>query len=407
MSEKIRVVVTGMAVCSPLGLTVDSFWNNSLSGQSGVDRIENFSVNPGYSNVAGMVKGFHPETLFSVVGKGVPEDRVFLFADYCIGLALQDAGIDEEERGETGLCLSSAIGQMSLMESHFTKNPGQRERLAAFSFNSLAGRLATKHGLKGGHMIIPTGCVGGCDSVSYGFHNVRNGVCRRIVVGASEAPITPLVIAAFGRIGATSVRECPPAEASCPFDSERDGFAIAEGAAILVLESEASALARGCAILAEIKGSGSVNSGYHMTDLHPSGDAIAASCGLALADAGLKPGDIDFINAHGSSTPQNDNAESAAIVGLFGRRTADIPVTSIKSQVGHALSAANAIELVSTIKAINTSMIPPTINLKRQDPSCPISVVGNHCASHRIRHSLKISSGFSGIHTAVVVSHYG
>jgi 3-oxoacyl-(acyl-carrier-protein) synthase len=248
--------------------------------------------------------------------------------------------------------------------------------------------------------------VGGCDAVSYGADMIRSGRCERAVVGAAEAPITPLVVAAFGRIRANSVRTCDPREASCPFDKRRDGFVLAEGAAMLLLESEAAARERGATIYAEILGSGSVNNCYHMTDIHPDGEAIAESCRRALRNAQLDASAIEFINAHGSSTPQNDVAESAAFLKIFGRKLDEIPVTSLKSQCGHALSAANAIEMISTIQSIRGSRIPPTINLENQDPACPLNVVARRSESHRIRHALKVSSGFSGIHTALILSAY-
>jgi 3-oxoacyl-(acyl-carrier-protein) synthase len=275
-----------------------------------------------------------------------------------------------------------------------------------FSFNSLAGRIAERQGLKGGHLLIPTGCVGGCDSISYGYRLIKAGLADRVVVGAAEAPLTPLVVAAFGRIGATSTRNCAPQQASCPFDQRRDGFVLAEGGAMFLLEADQLASSRRARILAELSGCGSVNNCLHMTDIDPGGEAIAESCRRALEDAKVEVSEIDFVNSHGSSTPQNDVAEVAALKKVFGRKIRDIPITSLKSQIGHALSAANAIEMVSTIQSINHAEIPPTINLETQDPECDVTVVANKKVSHKIRRALKTSSGFSGIHTAVVISQY-
>lgn len=406
MHNSRRVVVTGMGVCTPLGTDVQELWENSLAGKSGVRPIENFKTEPGFTRVGGMALQFEPASIYTPGPKRPNQDRTYLMAAHCIRKALMDSGLsDQESLASCGLFISSAIAEMASMEYAFIDSNPCPPEFERFSFGSLAGRLAASAGLHGGHMLIPTGCVGGCDSIGYGVDMIRSGRFDRVVAGAAEAPITPLVVAAFGRIRANSTRECEPQEASCPFDTRRDGFVLAEGAAMFVLESEDSARARKATILAEVYGSASVNNCFHMTDIHPDGEAIAEVCRLALADASLEPRDIDHINAHGSSTPQNDHAESAAIRKVFGKYTDRIPITSLKSQCGHALSAANAIEMVSTICSIRQAEIPPTINLRNQDPACQVTVVDRR-EHHRIRHALKVSSGFSGIHTAVVISEY-
>jgi 3-oxoacyl-(acyl-carrier-protein) synthase len=396
-----------MGVCAPLGISLDEFWVNSVRGTPCVAPIPNFAIDEGFTRVAAMVAEFEPDSIYRPRERPPERDRVFLMARHCIDEALEDARLaDLEQLATCGLFLSSAIGQMGSMESAYVGDARERHRLfEKFSFGALVGSLALETRLGGGHLLMPTGCVGGCDAMSYGAAMVRAGRCDRVVVGAAEAPITPLVVAAFGRIRANSTRPCDPREASCPFDERRDGFVLAEGAAMFVLESEAAARERGARIYAEIGGSGSVNNCQHMTDINPDGEAIAASIRLALKNTRLDPSAIDFINAHGSSTPQNDVAESAAFAEVFGRSLPDIPVTSLKSQCGHALAAANAIEMVSTIQSITCGHIPPTINLQQQDRACCVSVV-SRAASHPIRHALKVSSGFSGIHTAVVLSAY-
>jgi 3-oxoacyl-(acyl-carrier-protein) synthase len=408
MRKQQRVVVTGMGVCAPLGTSLDEFWANGLRGTPCIAPLTNFRIDEGFTRVAAMVGEFEPQSIYRVGQQPPEDDRVFLMAKHCIEQALGDAGLSEPEYLATcGLFISSAIGQMGSMESFFICEPRDRQRLLEkFSFGTLVGKLARAARLGGGHLLMPTGCVGGCDAVSYGAAMIQSGRCERVVVGAAEAPITPLVVAAFGRIRANSTRPCDPREASCPFDKRRDGFVLAEGAAMFVLESEAAAQERAARVYAEIGGSGSVNNCRHMTDIDPDGDAIAQACRLALAHARLDPKAIDFINAHGSSTPQNDVAESAAFAQVFGRTLSDIPVTSLKSQSGHALAAANAIEMVSTIQSIRNARIPPTINLEHQDPACHVNVVTGHSQSHPIRHALKVSSGFSGIHTALVISAY-
>jgi 3-oxoacyl-(acyl-carrier-protein) synthase len=408
MGKKQRVVVTGMGVCAPLGTSLDEFWANGLRGTPCVAPIPNFEVGDGFTRVAAMVPDFEPDSIYRPGQRPPQDDRVFLMARYCITKALENAQLSDPEHLATcGLFLSSAIGQMGSMESAFVCDPSERQRLyEKFSFGALVGTLARASNLGGGHLLMPTGCVGGCDALSYGAAMIQAGRCDRVVVGAAEAPITPLVVAAFGRIRANSTRPCDPREASCPFDKRRDGFVLAEGAAMFVLESEVAARGRAAKIYVEIGGSGSVNNCQHMTNINPDGDAIAASIRLSLKHTGLDPKSIDFINAHGSSTPQNDIAESAAFAQVFGRSLADIPVTSLKSQCGHALAAANAIEMVNTIQSISRGQIVPTINLEQQDPECRVTVVSGRSRSHRIRHALKVSSGFSGIHSAVVLSEY-
>jgi 3-oxoacyl-(acyl-carrier-protein) synthase len=404
-----RVVITGISVCCPNGQDVETFWNNSLTGKSGVVKLDTFPIQRGYGRAAGVVKGFRSETLFRP-GRPVDwPDRAQRMAEHCVRLILEAAGLKEKQVETCAFYLSSAIGQMGSMEQFFSaqeRKVGSPEDRGIFSFNSLPGRIATQFGLRGGHLLLPTGCVGGCDSVAYGYRLIKSGSVRRAIVGAVEAPLTPLVVAAFGRISATSKRDCAPHEASCPFDQRRDGFVLAEGAAMLVLEPEWAAVSRGAKILGEVSGCGSLNNCFHMTDINPDGESIAEACRLALLDAKVDCSEIDFVNSHGSSTPQNDLAESAALRKVFGKRIWDIPVTSLKSQIGHALSAANAIEIVSTVKSINHSEIPPTINVEQQDPDCGVTLVANKRASHRIRKALKISSGFSGIHTALILSEY-
>lgn len=410
-----KVVVTGVSVCTPNGIGVKDFEKNSLRGVSGCDFIRNFDVPDGFGKAAGIIKNFYPETLFDYdKNYDLDNDRLQLLAEFCIDEALQNANLifEKNKRKNISLYLSSAIGQMITMEKIFIKKNIKKENInnqamKSFSFINLVNYLGKKFNINGVSTLIPTGCVGGCDAIGYAVNAIRSGKLECIITGAIESPITPLVVAAFGQIRANSVRKCNPTESSCPFDIQRDGFVLGEGAGILVLESEKSALERSAPILAEIKGVGSVNNCFHMTDINPDGKSIALSCRLAFNDANLSPNDISYINAHGSSTPQNDAAESNAFHDLFDRKLIEnIPVTSIKSQIGHALSAANAIEIVSVVQSINNQRIPPTINLKKKDPKCNINVITEKLYKHDINNVLKTSSGFSGIHTALIVGKY-
>ena len=233
---------------------------------------------------------------------------------------------------------------------------------------------------------------------------MRAGDVDVAVTGAAEAPITPLVVAAFAKVGATSLRNSQPQQASRPFDMDRDGFVLAEGSGMLIIEELDHARRRGAEILAELRGYGTVNNYYHMTDIPEDGLRIAKSAELAMLDAGVSPDEVDAINAHGSSTRQNDVAESNAYWHLFGSRAAEIPVTSLKSQIGHPLSASNSVEVVASILSLRTGVIPPTINLQHQDPRCRLDVVGNVAREANVRCLLKTSSGFSGIHSSLVIA---
>lgn len=416
---KNRVVVTGISVCAPNGVGVAAFERNIIEGVSGCRRITSFKVPGKSSDIAGIIDNFKPDTLFSMERAAhfddTKQNRLYLLAEYCIEEALSAAQLltSQDRRDKRiGLSLATAIGPMAAMEYFYIQNNilkcqrHSKNISSVFSFGNIGRELKDTFCIDGSQIIIPTGCVGGCDAVTYAVNMIREGRETCVIAGAVEAPITPLVVGAFSKINATSTRDCEPSQASCPFDTNRDGFVLAEGCGILILESESHARKRGVPILAEIKGAGSVNNCFHMTDISVEGNYIEKSCRLALDDAHLKVDAIDYINAHGSSTPQNDLSEAIAFNQLFEKRTQDIPVTSIKSQIGHALSAANAIELVSVVQTLQHKKIPPTINQVTQDQNCHLNIVRNKSIEHDVIHVLKTSSGFSGIHTAVVVSQY-
>ncbi|WP_437957071.1 beta-ketoacyl-[acyl-carrier-protein] synthase family protein [Sorangium sp. So ce119] len=416
MRSRSRVVVTGMGAVTPIGVGVGAFWERCVQGTSGVQRIREFPIPEGRSAIAGIVDGFDAPA-------GV--DRSLAFALAAGREATRAAGIEAPksaaEADARSVHISTAIAQIGEMEREFVRQSkgrrdpigavpaapsaaaGDARALRAFQFNTVASALHAELGFSGGCTTIPTGCTGGLDAIGYAMQAIRDGEADLVVTGATEAPITPLVVAAFGMIGATSLRNAEPERASRPFDVDRDGFVLAEGCALLVLESLEHARARGATILAEVAGYGSVNNCYHMTDIPEAGEQIAESAVRALADAGVSADRIDAINAHGSSTPQNDVAETQAYHRLFGPRAERIPVTSIKSQIGHPLSASNAIEVVSVVQSLVTGIVPPTINHDRRDPRCALDVVGNVARETRPTCVLKTSSGFSGIHSSLVI----
>jgi 3-oxoacyl-(acyl-carrier-protein) synthase len=410
MEEKI--VVTGLGTVNPLGKNVPEFWKNCLSGISGVQNIAQlfrFPIPPHMSQIAGVVP-----IPFQDEGGGV-QQRNLLFTEMAMLEALQDAQLLNTSYIEkAGVFLATAIAEIALMEWSFDQYKlgiGHVDFIptdspyfeGSFFFNNIAQKMALKYGMKGGSVTIATGCTGGNDAIGYALHRIRSGHVDIAIAGATEAPITPLVITAFNKIGATSKRNHAPTKASRPFDRHRDGFVLAEGCGILILERYSHAKKRGAPIYAEIKGTASINNCYHMTDIPQDGASVAKACRLAMEDAKIVPSQVDYINAHGSSTSQNDVAESNAFHLVFGPQAEEIPVTSLKSQFGHALSAANSLEVISVVLSIRDQIIPPTINLEEKDPACRLQVVANQALKSPVTTILKTSSGFSGIHSSLIL----
>jgi len=411
-----RVVVTGMSLLTPIGLNLSAFWKNSIEGVSGVGLIDWFNIPDHMSKIAGIIRDFQPDSL-STFENPSPLDRALLFAIEATKNALTHANYSDLK--ECSIYLSSAVAQLTQMESTFyveTKKASEPLKpltkagipnYKSFLFNQLTCQLKKHFSFKGRNMLMPTGCAGGLDAIAHAMNAIRQGKAEVVITGATEAPITPLVVAAFSKIGATSTQfNHLPTKASRPFDVKRDGFVLGEGCGILILESYEHALKRNATIYAELTGAGSVNNAFHMTDISPEGKDIAKSCLLAMKDAEIKAEDIDFINAHGSSTPQNDVAETNAYRSIFGSHLDKIPVTSTKSLVGHAFSASNVIEVISTILSIQHNIIPPTINLENQDEKCNLNVVGNTARNASVNCVLKTSSGFSGIHSSLIIQRF-
>jgi 3-oxoacyl-(acyl-carrier-protein) synthase len=415
---KHRVVVTGMSLITPIGINLEEFQKNSKKGQSGITQVDWFDIPYSMSKIAGVVRDFKPESL-STFEDTPGEDRALLFAVEATTNALIHANYHRNNLNKCSFYFSSAVAQLTMMERIFCaatksgtqdlqplKKP-QKEKYKTYLFDDLIYRLSKHFSFKSNKLLIPTGCAGGLDAIGYAMHAIRNGKSEIVVTGAAEAPITPLVVAAFSKIGATSTKfNHTPTKASRPFDVDRDGFVLGEGCGILILESYEHALKRGAEIYAELTGTGSVNNSFHMTDIPEEGKDIARACWLAIQDAGIKPEEIDFISAHGSSTPQNDVAETNAYRSIFGEYLKKIPVTSIKSLIGHAFAASNVIEVISAILTLNHNIIPPTINLKNQDKRCDLDVVNTEARSASVNCILKSSSGFSGIHSSLVIQKF-
>ncbi len=421
--KKQRVVITGMDAITPIGSDLISFWENSLNGVSGVDTIDFIDIPDNLSQVAGMAKSFMPETL-DFYRTTHQNDRAYLLAAAATQGALLHADLDlssiDRQQTRTACILSSAVAQIASMERIYCeltdfgsnrlsgdKQLDPRFDYNVFQFHDITAKLSKAFEKFNFHCLLPTGCAGGVDAINYATQAIRNHKADVIITGATEAPITPLVVAAFNKIGATAKHfNHEPSKASRPFDTARNGFVLGEGCGILILEALSHALERGATIHAELIGIGSNNNTYHMTDIPEDGNSIARSCQLALDDANLRADQIDYINAHGSSTRQNDLAESNAFNSIFGTRASKIPVTSIKSQIGHSLAASNAIEIISAVESLKHEIIPPTINLDQQDPAINLNVVNEAEHFPNMNYVLKTSSGFSGIHSSVIIAKY-
>lgn len=421
MTKNKRVVVTGFSVVTPIGIGNDDFWFNHVNGMSGVKKINAFTIPDNMSQIAGIVDEFDAKQLGLTDAESTDLDRCCQFALAASEQAIKMAdlcNVREENRSRYNVHIATAISNIEKMETLLTKwtdngkhqisrkDVQEQAIYDCFNFNSISKILAERFGFEGEHSVIATGCTGGVDALGFAFQMIRDGEAAVVLTGSTEAPITPLVVSAFSKINATSRNNINPEKASRPFDFNRDGFVLAEGCGILILESLEHALNRNANIYAEVLGYGSCSNAIHMTDIPEDGESIAKSIQLSLVDAGIKPEEIDFVNLHGSSTKQNDIAETQAMKNVFGERYQYIPVTSVKSQIGHALSASNSIEIVSSIMSLSTGIVPPTINLEKKDPQCNLNVVTGVNQKFPVNKIVKTSSGFSGIHSSLVLGKF-
>lgn len=416
-----KVVVTGLGVIAPNGIGIQEFWRNVSGGVSGIEAFEWGRAFGFKSAVMGRVKNFDAAAHGMTEAQRSHFGRYLQFALAAARMAVQDAGLDLEasQRARVGVSIASAIADAAAMEAHLLllTDHGRSavdETLVplgsfdAFDFGLAASTVAREIGAEGSVSNLSTGCTAGLDALGFALDRIRSGEADVMLAGASEAPLCPLSIGSFEALGALSTRSLDAAaNASCPFSAERDGFVIAEGCGILVLESLEHARRRGARIYAELAGYASVNNAYHMTDLPPDGQALARCMTLALADAGSAVDDIDHISAHGSSTPQNDVNETGAIKAVFGARAPALAVNSLKSMTGHALAAANAVEAVALSLEIGHQSVHPTINYRVPDPQCDLDYVPHRARAMPVRSAMKLSSGFSGIHSVIVMRSPG
>ena len=408
-----RVVVTGLGVVAPNGIGTETFWENLVAGVTGIDRITRFDASHHDSKIAGEIKGF--DALLYMEKKEVK--KMDLFIHYALAgaiMAIDDARLkfEESERSRIGTLIGTGMGGVpALEESHHVlleKGPG---RISPFFIPSIitnlaSGQIAMRYGFRGPNSCVSTACASGNHAIGDSLELIKRGAADVMIAGGSEAVITPLTIGGFSAMKALSTRNDEPHRASRPFDKGRDGFVMGEGAGVLVLEELQHALRRGAKIYAELVGYGMSADAYHMTAPEPEGLGAITSMRLALEAARLSPEDVDYINAHGTSTPVGDTAETRAIKQVFGGHAYSLAVSSVKSMTGHLLGAAGGVESLATVLTIYHGLIPPTINYDEPDPGCDLDYVPNKARQAEVRVALTNSFGFGGTNATLVFKQY-
>lgn len=402
-----RVFVTGVGAITSIGLSAKDFWNSALAGKSGVSNITKFDTTEFSVKIGAEVKNFDPSIYFSL--KEVKRSDTFVhYGIAAAAEAVKDSGMLEFDNPvRAGVIVASGIGGIETWEREFRKLIESPRKVSPFFIpmmiiNSISGEIAIKFGLKGPNFSVVSACASSAHAICDAYRLIKDGVADVIITGGSEAAITPLAVAGFANMRALSTRNNEPERASRPFDKERDGFVIGEGAGIVILEQAEHAMKRGAAPYCEIAGCGMSCDAYHITAPEPTGEGAATSMKLAIEDAGFKPEDIDYINAHGTSTPLNDMIETKAIKIVFGEYAKSIPISSTKSMIGHLLGAGGGVELIATALSIRNSIIHPTINLDNPDPECDLDYVPNKSRQATVNVALSNSFGFGG-HNATIV----
>jgi 3-oxoacyl-[acyl-carrier-protein] synthase II len=405
-----RVVITGIGVISPIGIGTDGLWKGVLRGASAVRTITRFDASMLQSRIAAEVDGFDPAD-FLDTKSARRFDRFSQFAVSCAGLALQDARmtIDRSDGIGIGAYIGSALGGVAHAEHEHTRliEDGFKavNRLVALSVFTGAGvsNVSIYFGLKGPSLSNANSCASGTVSIGEAYHLIKSGSIEAMLAGGAEAPLSPLCFGAFDLIGAMSRRNATPERASRPFEKERDGFVMGEGAAVFVLEERGHAIRRDAPIYGEVLGYGVTSDAHHMTIPRPDGSQAARAITLALSEAGVLPEQLDYINAHGSSTPLNDKTETLAISTALGESAKKIPISATKAMHGHALGASGAIELAISLLAMKENYIPPTVNLDTADPDCDLDFVPRTGRSAKLSRVLTHSFGFGGTNAALVI----
>ncbi|ACV64306.1 3-oxoacyl-(acyl-carrier-protein) synthase 2 [Desulfofarcimen acetoxidans DSM 771] len=408
-----RVVVTGMGLITPIGSDIPTFWDSLIQGKSGIRTIDRFNVSRFSTKVAGMVDSFKPEDFIDK--KDVKRmDRFAQFAAAAAQMAAQDADfkVTEENAERVGVYIGSGIGGFStIVEQHkifLEKGPA---RISPFFIPMIIGNIASGHvsiimGAKGPNSSPLSACATGTNALGDAFKIIQRGQADVMIAGGAEAAIIPVILAGFSASRALSQQNEQPEKASRPFDLNRDGFVMSEGAGILILESLEHALARGARIYAEITGYGMSGDGYHITQPAPEGRGAAQAMSEAIRDAGIKPSEVNYINAHGTSTLLNDKFETNAIKIVFGDHAYKLAISSIKALTGHLLGAAGAVEAIAAILTIKNGLIPPTFNYETPDPECDLDYVPNIPRKAKVKVTLSNSLGFGGHNASIIFREY-
>ena len=408
-----RVVITGLGSVSPLGNDVNSTWQNIIAGKSGVGQITKFDTQEYKTTIAAEVKGFDGAALFG--RREVRRmDLVSLYALAAAQQAIEDAGleINDGNRDRIGAVIGTGIGGIgTLFENVKTLLEQGPSRVSPFLIPRMlpdtpGGMIAIHLGVRATNFAVVTACATGTNALGESAEVIRRGQADVILAGGSEASIVPVAIAGMIVMGALSARNDEPHRASRPFDADRDGFVMGEGAAVLVLESLDHAHGRGARILAEVTGYGSTNDAYHISAPAENGAGAALCMQAALESANMTVEKIDYINAHGTSTDLNDKSETAAIKAVFGEHAYKLPISSTKSMTGHLLGAAGALEALFCVKAINEGILPPTINYETPDPECDLDYVPNKARPESVDHVMSNSFGFGGHNATVILSRF-
>lgn len=404
-----RVFITGIGLVTPIGTGREAFWSALVAGRSGAGEITSFDASSYPVRIGSEVEDFDP-TDYIESRRASRMDRFAQMAVAAAELALDDSGLDgTADKESTGVIVGSGIGGLATIEEqHSALLKGGPRRVSPFMVprlmpNGAAAAIAMQFGFTGTNYGLVSACATGAHAVGEAMQTIRSGRAQVMLAGGSEAALTPLSLAAFARMGALSRRNDDPAKASRPFDKDRDGFVFGEGAAVLVLESEESLDARGGDPVAELAGYGATADAFHVTQPDPEGRGAAKAMIRAMEDAGVSPGEVDYVNAHGTSTPYNDRIETLAIKEALGNEAKRIPVTSIKSQTGHLLGAAGAAEAAATALIAQNSVIPATINLETSDEDCDLDYVGDGPRDQKVDVALSNSLGFGGQNACLVL----
>ena len=404
-----RVVVTGLGMVTPLGTGVQKNWEALCTGKSGIKRIEKFDPSPFATQIAGEVRDFRAEDFLDK--QSIRRFDVFIHWGVASArMAVEESGlkINDGNRHRVGCLTGTGLGGLASLE-HWHKvllEQGPR-RISPFFIpgmiaNMVPGQIAIEFGAKGPNLAIETACAASCHAVGESYRLIRDGMADAMITGGAEAVVTPLALGGFCAMRALSIRNDEPEKASRPFDMDRDGFIMAEGAGILILEEMTQALERGAPIYAEVVGYGMSGDAYHVTAPEPDGGGAILCMKNALDNAGMKPEEIDYINAHGTSTKLNDESEIKAVKAVFGSHAYKLAISSTKSMTGHLLGGAGGVEAVYTALTINKGAIPPTINYEKPDPECHLDFVPNVVRKADVKAAMSNSFGFGGTNASLI-----